>query len=209
MHEHPAGPASMPRCALARPSARMAVRVRPYCGRPAGRVAGPSWSCRSARLPYRGRVRAPCLRPRAPCCSPSSAVSWDGCVVLQHSPAFCLCLLSQYFELYCDTVPASSAPPGTTILQYNCQSTSNIAIHLSPRLQYNSNPLHIKLQYNPSYCKILPALQAFLSAIQKMVLQYKFFFHYNFSSPISCNTIARLAIQLQGLQYNFFFSYII
>ena len=46
------------------------------------------------------------------------------------------------------------------LLQYNCHPTSYIAIHLSPRLQYNSNPLHTKLQYNPSYCKILPALQA-------------------------------------------------
>ena len=82
------------------------------------------------------------------------------------------------------------------LLQYNCHPTSYIAIHLSPRLQYNSNPLHTKLQYNPSYCMILPALQAPIAvtiqyylycdtmpmlkwAVAHSFNAQKFFFHYS------------------------------
>ena len=73
-----------------------------------------------------------------------------------------------------------------------------------PAIHFLSNQLHILaiqsavLQYN-FQSSSLPLCNT------KMVLQYNFFFFffYNFSSPLSCNTIARLAIQLQGLQYKF------
>ena len=81
MNEHPAGPAGTPRCALARPGARMATRGRSYRGRVpvvswpgTGRIAGAgrsivgAWPGRVAGAgcapaqSYRGRGPRPCCR---------------------------------------------------------------------------------------------------------------------------------------------------
>ena len=58
------------------------------------------------------------------------------------------------------------------LLQYNFHPTSYIAIHLSPRLQYNSNPLHTKLQYN-----LFLAIQLGSSLLQ--ISAPIFFFHFS------------------------------
>ena len=139
---------------------------------------------RSPRLLPRARaLQLPCrLRPACACCTPSAPqrlrATWlyrglaGHCITIQSSLAFAP--QSQYTSVYCDTTPAFPA--------FSCNTINCIVI------QFQANtPI---LQYNPT---------TFFSAIQTSVLQYKnFFFHYNFSSPLSYNTIARLAIQIHN-----------
>ena len=70
VHEHPTGPTGTPRCALARPGARMAVRGRTYRGRvPAvswpgtGRIVGASVPCRGCQPAVSQRSARACLAP--------------------------------------------------------------------------------------------------------------------------------------------------
>ena len=117
--------------------------------------------CLLSLLPPVLRVPAPSVpAPRLVPSACAGAVSWVGCVVLQHNPTFFPCLS----QLYCNTMPSQTIPQS----QYNkCIATqpqlpspsycntilthrTPIAIHY-PVLQPTSPSHHteIVLQYNP------------------------------------------------------------
>ena len=218
MHEHPTGPAGTPRCALAHPGARMAMRERSYRGPrgavswvPAGRVAAlrarvprPNAQHLLARAPTRPTrpLAQPAARP-APCRSAPAAVSqcpsgrvigpaasrllamsWAGCVVLQHSPALPPLACDNTIYLYCDTGILTS-------LAAYCNTIHCIATQLSSS-PFNTIPVAIQfciatqpslfLQYNPvfqpSYCNtkishnIVWAVAEFNFSAQNFLFQF-------------------------------------
>ena len=203
-----------PRHTQARLGARTPGRIVDRPGRvvagPAGRVAAlreqPAQPARClaslARTPACARapaaLRAQCAPTPTACAPPGRIVAWLG-TVSQYSPA--LPLLPSRNTPQCIAIQLQPLPSHNTVnciaiqfslLQPFCHNTLDcIAIQSKPTHQ----PL---LQYTPVYCNPNSTLQAYFSAIQYSVLQYNF--HYSFSSPLSCNTIARLAIQ-------FFFSH--
>ena len=128
---------------------------------------------------------------------------------------------SQYKKLYCNTIyllhyciaiQFSSFLPLQYTLVY-CNTISFLTLQVTiqskycntilPTIQYSllacntilyCNSPRLFLQYNSSYSSLL-------LYNTKIVLQYNF--HYNFSNPLSCNTIARLAIQKSSLFFFF------
>ena len=180
------------------PAARPPARVRRASPRAclrqcACRPTRPSAHACAPQHPRLRLLRAQCAPAPTACAPPGHIVAWLG-TVSQYSPA--LPLLHSRNTPQCIAIQLQPLPSHNTVnciviqfslLQPFCHNTLDcIAIQSKPTQQ----PL---LQYTPVYCNTNSTLQAYFSSIQYSVLQYNF--HYSFSSPLSCNTIARLAIQ--------------
>ena len=119
------------------------------------------------------------------------------CIVLQYNFQQYTFILLQYNSMYCNTIFQPLSPP---IAIHFLSQKDYIAIqsvnHQAPLLQYNSHPISLLLQYKTKPTT-LPRLQYnFPIAIQSQP-NYILLLQYNcntifFSSPLSCNTIARL-----------------
>ena len=118
-------------------------------------------------------------------------------ILLQYNSLAYLQASLQYNSLYCNTIFQPLSPP---IAIHFLSQKDYIAIqsvnHQAPLLQYNSHPISLLLQYKTKPTT-LPRLQYnFPIAIQSqpnyiLLLQYNCNTNF-FSSPLSCNTIARL-----------------
>ena len=158
------------------------------------------YACSGCYMPARAAICLLSLLPPVPRVPSACAVSWAGCVVLQHSPAFFPCLS----QLYCNTMPSQTSPQS----QYNkCIATQpqlpspSYCNTIPLLLQFNFLPLHIL------YCNTIPYYNTIF-----LLLQYNCNTIF-FSSPLSCNTLAIQIFQPSLLQYNckvaiqiFFFS---
>ena len=131
-------------------------------------------------------------------------------ILLQYNSLPYLQASLQYNSLYCNTIFQPLSPP---IAIHFLSQKDYIAIqsvsHQTPLLQYNSNPTSLLLQYKTKPTT-LPRLQYnFPIAIQSQA-NYTLLLQYNcntifFSSPLSCNTIARLQYNCKiAIQFFFF-----
>ena len=201
VQEHPAGPAGTPRCALARPGARMAARRRWYRGRVPtvswlrpwpchglhGRIAGPlsavsqcrapSAPCaRPCRAPVRLRpVHVPCRRHNArPCRRCSGYIAIQPCpfpLLPCHNTPGCIAIQP------CLLQPFSRNTVNCIAIQFTTYPASPpIAIHFTPlnciAIQFLSQPSRL-------YCNTLQCIATQFQPSKLPSLQYK---------PLYCNT---------------------
>ena len=151
-----------------------------YRGRPAGNVAGPSWSCRSARLPYHGRVRAPCLPPPPPPARLAARIAapCPGLAVLYCNTAQPFLLRPVTIQYVCIAIqvssPALQAPFSRNtmncIVIHFCLSTNSTSLlyNICIATPFSSQPSI--LQYN-FFLQPIPSLQ------YNIVYCNNFFFH--------------------------------
>ena len=177
---------------------------------------------RPARLPPERLARLPPLAPRAPrvlreprtpaACAPHSPSCLRAqprerllpspcCIatqlpVLRHRQP---CLLPQYSRLYCDTTLPPAAPSSHNTkhcIAIQFHAVQSLAIQI---LQYNPSLHKPQSQYKILYCNTnSPQISLSLQYKNCIAIQFFFSLQFFFSSPLSCNTIARLAIQIHN-----------
>ena len=179
---------STPRRAQARPGGHSGhiMVLGPAVSRPGPDVSQPAWSCRRPRTPAPQLLR-PSAYASAPACTPRAPSA------LAHRPC-----LAQYRGL----AGRVTALCRDTVQQPCCLSHDTkfcIVTHcLIPCLQYNSNPLHTKLQYN-----LFLAIQLGSSLLQISAPIFFFFvFHYKY---IFFNYFQQLEKSLKKLHFFFHF----